>query len=225
MPENRAVIFANGNIPDPDAIRKILLPGDAFFAADAGASHILRLGRLPEMVIGDLDSLPETERKKLQASGVSIVQYPQDKDLTDLELAINKVLEEGYHRILIVAALGGRLDMTLSNLNLMTRPDLQELDVRMDDGIEQLQIVRGKALIQGRVGDTISLIPWGGAVEMVTTSGLRWPLTNAHLELFETRTVSNEMLGDQAEIRVGSGCLLCIHRRKIDSYEGQDHKE
>jgi thiamine pyrophosphokinase len=215
MQKDRAVIFVNGNLPDPEAVRKILLPGDVFFAADAGASHILRLGLLPEMVIGDLDSLPETEKTKLKASGVRIVRYPQDKDLTDLELTIKIVLEEGYRRLLIVAALGGRLDMTLSNMNLLTRPDLFDLDVQMDDGVEQIQFVRKKALIQGRVGDTVSLIAWGGAVERVTTSGLRWPLEDARLELFETRTVSNEMISGQVEICVGSGSLVCIHHRNL----------
>jgi thiamine pyrophosphokinase len=215
MSKNRAVIFVNGNLPDLEAARKILLLGDVFYAADAGASHLLRLGQMPEMVIGDLDSLPETEKIRLNSAGVRMVRYPQDKDLTDLELTINKVLEEGYRKLLIVAALGGRLDMTISNLNLLSRPDLQDIDVRIDDGIEEIQFVRGKAIIQGRVGDTVSLMPWGGVVEGVTTKGLRWPLKNARLELFETRTVSNEMIVEQVEIRVGSGALMCIHHRNL----------
>lgn len=222
MPDKRAVVFANGDLPHPQAIRKVLLPGDVFFAADAGASHLLRLGLLPKMVIGDLDSLSESELKDLQAAGVHIMRYPQDKDLTDLELTINKILEEGFQRILIVAALGGRLDMTLCNINLMIRPDLLDLDVRMDDGVEQLRFIQNRTSIQGRVGDTLSLIPWGGAVEKVTTTGLRWPLKNAYLALSETMTVSNELMTDQAEISVGSGCLLCILRRKLESYDGED---
>jgi len=214
MLENRAVIFANGLLTDLDAARRILLPGDVLFAADAGASHILHLGLLPALVVGDLDSLSCEEQQELKTAGVQLVRYPQDKDLTDLELTINSVLEEGYKNLLIIAALGGRLDMTLSNLNLLVRPDLLELDVSLDDGIEHIFVVKQKTLIKGQVGDTVSLLPWGGPAEHVSTSGLRWPLNNAHLELYESRTISNEMLSDQAEIRIGSGLLLGIHTRR-----------
>lgn len=217
MPENRAVIFANGNLPDLEALRKILLPGDVFFAADAGARHLLRLGLLPVFVAGDLDSLSENEKEELRSAGVRIQKYPQDKDLTDLELTIDLVLQEGYGRILIVAALGGRLDMTLSNINLMTRPDLLGLDVSMDDGFEQVQFITTSSQINGQVGDILSLIPWGGAVDKVSTSGLRWRLQDARLELYETRTVSNEIQSNPVEISVGSGCLLCILQRKSGS--------
>jgi len=213
MTGNRAVIFANGSLPDLEAARNILFPGDVFFAADAGAIHILRLGLLPEVVIGDQDSLPVDVVQKLDAAGVRMVRHPQDKDLTDLELSINFALEEGYRKLLIVAGLGGRLDMTLSNISLLTRPDLLELEVSMDDGVEQVLFVQKKLVLDGQIGDTISLLPWGGPVEIVNTSGLRWPLNRAHLEVFKTRSVSNEMLADQVEIEVGSGLLLCIHQR------------
>lgn len=220
MPNDRAVIFANGILPDLQAARKILLPGDVYFAADAGAVHILRLGFLPELVIGDMDSIPYEELQVLKNAKVHFLPHPTDKDLTDLELALNTVLVEGYHRLLIVAGLGGRLDMTLSNLNLLARPDLAGLEVSMDDGVEQVLPVRHKVTVKGKAGDSVSLLPWGGPIENVSTSGLRWTLTNAHLDIYETRAVSNEMLSDLAEIQVGSGFLLVIHRR--NSFPGKE---
>ncbi|HCC78818.1 MAG TPA: thiamine diphosphokinase [Anaerolineae bacterium] len=214
MPKARVVIFANGFLSDPVAARRLLQPEDVLYAADAGASHILRMGLLPALVVGDLDSLPEEDLQKLRADGVRMVQHPQDKALTDLELTINSALEEGHRSFLIVAALGGRLDMTLSNLSLLTRPDLLNLDVRLDDGMEQVLFVRGETHISGHAGDIISLVAWGGPVEQVTTSGLRWPLSDDRLESYETRTISNEMQVAEAVIRIGSGLLLCIHRRR-----------
>lgn len=217
MSATRAVIFANGLLPDLAAARMLLRPADVLFAADAGASHILRMGLLPALVVGDLDSMPEEDLQNLKAAGVRMVQHPQDKDLTDLELTINSALEEGHRSLLIMAALGGRLDMTLSNLSLLTRPDLLDLDVRLDDGVEQVLFVRREAHISGQAEDTVSLLPWGGPVEQVTTSGLRWPLSDDRLESYETRTISNEMQAAEVVIRVGSGLLLCIHRRRSSS--------
>jgi len=213
MAEDRAVIFANGQIPDQQAVRKILLPGDGYYAADAGVVHLLRLGLMPKTVIGDMDSILYEDLLVLKKNHVRLLPHPMDKDLTDLELAINLVLAEGYRRILIVAGLGGRLDMTLSNLNLLSRPDLAGLKVSMDDGVEKVLPVRHKVTVKGKAGDIVSLLPWGGPVGQVTTFGLRWTLTNAHLEIYETRAVSNEMLSNSAEIHVGSGFLLVIHRR------------
>ncbi len=215
MSDIRALIFANGFLPDMEAARKLVQPGDVLFAADGGASHLLSMGLLPAHLVGDMDSLTAEDLQKLTAAGVRILRYPQDKNLTDLELTINYAIDEGYHSLVIVAALGGRLDMTLSNLNLLTRPDLLDLDVSLDDGVEQVFFVRKQVQICGKAGDIISLLPWGGLVEQVTTTGLRWPLIHENLNSYQTRSISNEMLTDEAKIHIGSGLLLCIHCRQL----------
>lgn len=217
MSTARAVIFANGQLPDLVAAKKLVQPGDVLFAADAGARHILQMDFYPSMVVGDLDSLSADDLEKLKTSGCQVVSHPTDKNLTDLELTINLVLEEGYRCLLIVAALGGRLDMTLSNLSLLTRPDLLEMDVKLDDGIEQAFFTGWEAQLFGRAGDTVSLLPWGGPVRQVTTMGLRWPLSGDDLEPYESRSVSNEMQSDEAKITIGSGLLLVVHRRQPHS--------
>jgi thiamine pyrophosphokinase len=209
------MIFANGLLPDLEAARNLVQAGDVLYAADGGASHILRLGLLPAQVVGDLDSLIKEELEELLTAGVRIVRHPQDKNLTDLELTINCALAEGHQSLVIVAALGGRLDMILGNINLLTRPDLLERDIRLDDGVEQVLFVRNEAHISGKAGDIVSLLPWGGMVEKVTTTGLRWPLVGEDLNPFETRSISNEMQSNDAVINIGSGLLLCVHRRQI----------
>jgi thiamine pyrophosphokinase len=211
MNDKRVVIFANGLLPDLAAAKRLIGPGEPLLAADAGASHILKMGLLPSLVVGDLDSLPAEDLKKLKSAGVRMVSYPRSKDLTDLELAINFALEDGFHKLLIVAAFGGRLDMTLSNLSLLTRPDLLELEVSMDDGVEAAFFIQREAYISGSAGDIVSLIPWEGPVEVESTTGLRWPLADVLVHSYETRTISNEMLDNHAAIRIKSGLLLCIH--------------
>jgi thiamine pyrophosphokinase len=208
----RAIIFANGHLPDLEAARRLIRPDDFLIAADGGMRHALALGLLPSIVIGDLDSLTQDNRRRLEGSGVEIRQYPPDKNETDLELALRTALEAGYRSILVLAALGGRLDQTLGNLSLLTDPSLAEVDVRLDDGIEEAVFVRKQADVQGCPGDTVSLIPWGGLAEGVTTEGLRWPLRGETLYPEKTRGVSNEMLAEIATISLKSGLLLVIHR-------------
>lgn len=211
----RALIFINGNLPDLDAVRHILHPDDFMIAADGGTRHLLALDLLPSVVIGDLDSLDPADHRTLQENQTEIIQHPEDKDATDLELALNYALDLGYRNIRLVAALGGRLDQTLANLSLLANPSLAELDVRIDDGVEEAFFIRRQAQIHGRAGETVSLIPWGGDVTGIRTEGLRWPLHGETLYAYKTRGISNEILSEEARINIKSGLLLCIHSSKI----------
>ena len=208
----RAIIFVNGHLPDLEPARRLIGPDDFLIAADGGTRHALALGLLPSIVIGDLDSLTPDDRRRLEESGVEIRQYPPDKNETDLELALRLALDAGYCSILVLAALGGRLDQTLGNLSLLTAPSLAEVDVRLDDGIEEAFFVRKQYDVQGCPGDTVSLIPWGCLAEGVTTEGLRWPLRSETLYPDKTRGVSNALLAETATISLRSGLLLVIHR-------------
>ena len=76
MPEKRAMIFANGLIPDLEAARVLLQPDDLLIAADGGARHLTALGCIPHVVIGDLDSLSPAEVQQLAEAGARILQYP-----------------------------------------------------------------------------------------------------------------------------------------------------
>jgi thiamine pyrophosphokinase len=211
----RCIIFANGILPDLDSARRLVRPGDLILAADGGTRHALDLGLIPSAVIGDFDSITEEERGKMKEAGAQIIQHPRNKDETDLELALNHAIELGYREIIIVAALGGRLDQTLGNLALLTDPRLSTFDLRIDDGVESARFCRDRSEVKGRHGDLVSLIPWGGEVRGVCTEGLRWPLSDETLLPHKTRGISNEMLGETASVEIESGLLLIIHRRLI----------
>jgi thiamine pyrophosphokinase len=86
-------------------------------------------------------------------------------------------------------------------------------DICMDDGVEAVRFTRAGLELTGDPGDIISLIPWGGEVSQVTTSGLRWPLHAETLSPDKTRGISNELLGSKASVTIGSGLLLVIRRR------------
>jgi thiamine pyrophosphokinase len=218
----RIVIFANGELPDMGAARELLQADDYLIAADGGANHLLKMGILPEVVIGDLDSLDEDTLFDLTSEDVEIKQYSEDKDETDIELALGYAVELRPSAILIVGALGGRLDQTLANLSILTDPTLPGIDIRMDDGLEEVFFCRasagkgGQAEVQGRSGDTISLIPWHGRVEGVQTEGLQWSLYGETLFSDKSRGISNMMVDEKAAIQIQSGLLLVVHRRQSD---------
>lgn len=210
----RIIIFANGELPDLTKARSLLRPGDTVICADGGTRHVLALGIRPDLIIGDLDSADQEAIRKFREEGVKIESHPRDKNETDLELAINRAIEMNPERLVIVAALGGRLDQTLANITLLADPRLFKFHVRLDDGVEDVLLCRDRAKIQGRAGDLVSLIPWQGAVTGIQTEGLRWPLHRETLYPDKTRGISNEMAGDAASVSMESGLLLIVHRRQ-----------
>lgn len=210
----RIVIFANGELPDPAKVRGLIKPGDMIICADGGSHHAYSLGLRPDLIVGDLDSIHEEDKGRIEAEGVQVRSHPRDKNETDLELALQAAAEQNPSAVVIVGALGKRLDQALGNIAMLSNPALGALDVRLDDGMEEVWFCRGSTRIEGRPGDLVSLLPWGAAVEGVSTEGLKWPLRAETLYPEETRGISNEMLEPVAEVRTVSGLLLIIHRRQ-----------
>ena len=211
---SRVVIFANGVLGDAGKARALLEPGDVIVCADGGARHARALGIEPRIIVGDLDSIEIADWNGAHAASIPVQKHPHDKDQTDLELAIEHARTLKPERILIIGALGSRLDHTLGNISLLTAPALTSLDVRLDDGVEEVFLCRDAAEIDGVPGDIVSLIPWGSSVEGVRTEGLRWPLRSETLHSSQTRGISNEMLEPVARVQITSGRLLVVHRRR-----------
>jgi thiamine pyrophosphokinase len=211
---NRIIILANGELPELDKARSLIRPDDYIVCADGGTRHALSLAVQPNLIIGDMDSAAKADLDQFRNAGVEIELFPQDKNETDLELAIDHTLDLNPKEIIIVAALGGRLDQTLANIALLTDHQLSTFDVKLDDGVEEILLCRSQAEVHGRSGDIISLIPWQGEVTEVQTMNLKWPLRSETLYPNKTRGISNEMISDSASVSIGSGLLLVVHRRQ-----------
>jgi thiamine pyrophosphokinase len=192
---------------------------DLVIGADGGAAVAMQHGVLPGLVIGDMDSLREADRALLEAEGVRIVVHPRAKDETDLELALRYAVKEGATEIVVLGALGGRLDHTLSNVLLLALPELEGLSVRIvRSGEEALLLRSGEGVtLSGGPGDLVSLLPVGGTVQGVSTTGLAWGLSSDALEFGQSRGVSNVMLGATARVDVESGTLLVVHSRSEEN--------
>ena len=211
---HRIVILANGELPDLDKARSLIQPNDYIICADGGTRHALALGVQPNLIIGDMDSANKEALGQFRDKGVNIELFPQDKNETDLELAIQHAIDLNPKAIIIVGALGGRLDQTLANIALLSDTPYHSIDIRLDDGVEEILLCRDQVEVHGRSGDIVSLIPWQGEVTEVQTTNLKWALRKEPLYPDKTRGISNELIADTASVSIGSGLLLIVHRRK-----------
>lgn len=214
----RAFIFANGEMKGLPAGWPGRQGGDLLIAADGGARHCRALGLRPDVVIGDFDSLGEAEVNQLQAAGAILIRHPARKDETDLELAFRHAQEAGAKEVIVFGALGARWDMTLANVLLAAQEDYAEMQVRLVDGRQEMTLLRGGQTLrlQGQRGDTVSLLPLTPRAEGITTQGLEYPLQEGTLPFGSPRGVSNTLLGEEAEVSLRGGLLLCVKFSSTD---------
>ena len=220
----RAVIVANGSLNHPAIDRARISPTDWILAADGGLHNCGLLGLTPAVIIGDLDSVNASDLPRLRSAGTTIVQHPERKDETDLELALAYAVAHSAQEILVLGALGDRWDQTLANALLLASPTLSALPVWLADGLQLVTLARPGAplSLHGRPGDTLSLLPLAGDASGVTTDGLEYPLKDETLRFTATRGVSNALLGATATVRLTAGLLLVVHHQSAVSPEEDD---
>jgi thiamine pyrophosphokinase len=206
-------IIAGGRWESGDGWQPWIRDADLVIGADGGGARALSWKLIPDLVIGDMDSLPDEARVVLAGGGCRFIEHPRAKDETDLELALTYAAKRGAREITILGAMGGRLDHTLANVLLLTLPELRAVLVRLVDGEEEVFVARRDqpVTVGGEPGDLVSLLPLGGNVDGVTTTGLAWALDGDTLRFGLSRGVSNEMVGSTAGVEVESGYLLVVH--------------
>lgn len=216
-PVEVAVVVADGDIPERVALDAAwpgwLATPHLVVAADGGAAGAEALGLRVDVLVGDLDSIEPARRAALEAAGTAVERWPRDKEASDTELAIRTALRHAPHRLVVLGAVGGeRLDHALANLGLLFLGELGAAEVAILDARSRTRGLRGPAeiVLEGPVGDLVSLLPAGGPVSGVETDGLAFPLAGETLEAGSTRGLSNERVAPLAHVRLRSGSLLVI---------------
>jgi thiamine pyrophosphokinase len=204
------LIFAGGDSP-PDTLAGELPEADLTIAADSVYDVAVAAGFPVDVLVGDMDSIAT----EVIPGHVIVERHSPDKDATDLELALEKVMAERPGRVVVVGGAGGRFDHELATAGLLCSAQwalIEEIDWVTDRGWSH--VIWNRRIIHGDVGALISLIPMGGPAKGVSTKGLRWDLTEATLHPGTTWGVSNEFSGPVADIRLDEGCLLAVIPRE-----------
>jgi thiamine pyrophosphokinase len=225
-----ALILADGDAPARSELDRAW-PGwddaiDIVIAADGGARHARPLGVTIDLWVGDGDSIGTDALAALEATGVPLERSPQDKDESDTELAIRAAITRNHDGVLILGALGGRVDHALANIGLLAMPELVGRDAAILDADSRTVLIRapgpdGAAVerrLPGRPGDLVSLLPLGPDVEGVTTRGLAYALADEPLPIGRSRGLSNVRSSSDAAVVVRRGLLLVIESpARLDS--------
>ena len=206
----RALIVLGGDLPSPTLLRRCAGGAELTIAADRGLEAFEAAGVLPDLLLGDMDSVSAGTLARREGS-TEMERLPCEKDDTDGGHAMEVALLRGATEITILGALGGRMDHALANLMLLNRAHEGGAFAQILD--ERVRIVRidGEITLRGAKGDTISLIPIGEA-HGVTLTGCYYHSQEAlSFDFVHPLGVSNVVTQDEARITVKAGDLLLFH--------------
>lgn len=203
-----ALIFAGGTFDGlPEGIS--LSDFSLTVAADKGYLYAESVGIIPDIFVGDFDSLP----KDTVVKSPKVYSLNPIKDATDTKEAMDIAILSGAKEITILGALGGRIDHTLGNIGLLKYGQEKGVPVTLADCENQVMLVSESAKIEKKEGFCLSLIPLT-TCSGVSISGVYYPLDDATLDLGTTLGISNEFVENFATIEVKEGNLLLMVCRK-----------
>lgn len=198
----RCIIFGAG-VYDSTPVR--IQNGDFVIAADAGYEKCASLGITPDIIIGDFDS------SKNIPEGENIIRLPVHKDVTDLDAAVSRGLEQNYDEFHIYGGLGGRPDHSFANYSLIVSLAKKGKKAFLYGENYIITAVQNSTVeINSKKGDTVSVFSWTEKSEGVSYTGLEYELRNAILERDFSLGVSNSLSDTKAKISVQNGILLIM---------------
>jgi thiamine pyrophosphokinase len=213
----KAIIVANGVISDPRLTYKRVTELFDFtdcivISADGGAENALKMNLVPDVVIGDMDSIKATVKENIRekSNKTRYISTSAYKDKSDTQLAVEYALDLGIKKMIILGALGDRIDHTMANILLLTSPFLRDIDIRILADASEIFIIRNSRTLNGDIGGTVTLISLSPYTYFIKTEGLKYELENEKLMFSPVRGISNVFTEKKAYIKIKEGTLLII---------------
>lgn len=205
MDVGKGICYIVGARPlEPELIPR-LEGGDLLIAADKGYATLRQMGITPDLVVGDFDSLGGVP------DGPAVIRLPQIKDETDMGFALNYALDLGHTRFVLLGGLGGRLDHTIANIQLLACLNNHKArGILAGDGQAATVITNDSMSFSDAMCGFCSVFALSNTARGVTLEGLKYPLEDETLTNRFPLGVSNEFLGLPARVAVEEGTLLLI---------------
>ncbi len=204
------ILALDGDLPSPDIFSALLRNGLPVVAADGAALKLRERNIRPDVIIGDMDTLRETQFDPFFADTDIIRDMSQE--VYDGEKALQWIIESGHDRATVLGAGGGMIDHVLNNFSLLARfSDRLRIHLRQEEAIGY--IVRQNFRLTTERGNRVSLIPLPEA--RITTRGLHWNLQDDTLRFGGKEGASNWAAEDAIEIEVAGGVLVVFYYEHI----------
>lgn len=192
---------------------------DICIACDKGLSYAREYGIVPDVAIGDFDSLdcPGINNRdtllnsaSLNTAASKVLTYPIEKDDTDTMLAVKYAIEQGFDNVIIICALGKRLDHTIANVQTLAYATTHGVNAEIISDTERISILTTSVLLP-KISDTsLSLFALSDQVEGLTIKGAKYEVEDVVLTNSFPLGVSNTWKEDSVKISIKKGLLLIV---------------
>jgi thiamine pyrophosphokinase len=217
----RAAIFLNGAPDSEPLIQAVAGRADFVVAADGGARYALAAGIVPDLIVGDMDSLGEDLAREIERRGAELERHPVKKDKMDGHLAVLTARERGATAAEFVCGVGGKVGAVFALPHILLAAERLGLrSSAVADWGRMFVVETGSRTVEGAVGDSVSAFPLAGQATGITLEGMAYPLTNATLEPGDTLGFHNELLGEQGKVSVEGGTLLVVQEHTRNRVHG-----
>ena len=218
MREGVGLLLLGGEGPARDLLEPILPSIVCTVAADSGFDLARKLNIVPDLLVGDLDSLEPSEAFENFPAG-RVRRYPREKDETDAEIGLQILWEMGFQRVVMAGGGGGRIDHLLGLIALFER---EKTPTVWYTSRQLIQAVEGTSIITDCKGQTVSFFPLGGAVAGLSSRGLKWPLDGLVWSRGDMG-LSNIFTENRCIVSVNQGRLLMV-RTLIEEQDARENQ-
>jgi thiamine pyrophosphokinase len=209
MREQKTILFLNGDMPPQKVINKYCTKGSYIICADGGANGLTNTKIIPNIILGDLDSLKPAARVYFLRKNVEIRRI-DDQETTDFEKALLYCIDLNLNNITVFGAVSSRPDHTMNNFSVLKRFCIT-LDIRIIDKEFEIYYINRKTSFNYKIGHTVSLMPMPSAGG-ITTKGLKYKLRNESLELGTREGTLNVSTAKNISIEFKKGSLLLFKK-------------
>lgn len=200
-----AVIIASGSQVDINVIKEENIHVDYVICADGGLEKAARLNLIPNIIIGDLDSVNSDVLNYYLNKNVPMLKFPKEKDYTDMELAIEHAIEKDFDDIILIGATGTRLDHTMTNILLIEKYFKRGIKIKIIDNNNIIQMAEQGMELNNRKNSYVSIVPVSDKISGVTLKGFKYPLNDVEVKRGSTLCISNEISEESGSITIKEG--------------------
>ncbi len=203
-----ALILGNGSDIEKNRIENINI--DFVICADGGLEKVYKLGLVPDLILGDFDSVDSSVLEYYKNLNIETVTFPSEKDYTDMELAVEHAVKKGFKDVILAGASGTRLDHTLANIQLLEKYHKEGINIVIIDNNNFISIISDNADIKVKYKKDyfVSLVPVTETLEGLTLENFKYPLSNVIVKRGTAFLISNEIIKDEGRIILKKGTAL-----------------
>ncbi|MCW8850217.1 MAG: thiamine diphosphokinase [Melioribacteraceae bacterium] len=213
----KALLLANGDPPKISQIKYLQKKEFNFIiCADGGANSAKKINIIPNVIIGDLDSIAK-DTEKYYSDKLEIISISRQND-TDVEKALKYLIRKKYDEVVFLGATGDRLDHSICNLGIVIK-FFNKIKISILHEKSFLKAYDKNVELKTQKDEIISIYGFDTRTK-ISSNGLKYSLKNVSLPFGQKESTSNVANGEKVQLKIKGGIIFVI--RDFNTLQAND---